>query len=463
MVSKLTNTADVANMVIESNGANLRFYASSNGTTWDIANNLDFGTIAATTWTHIVAQRIGNTISLYHDGTLGATVVSSLAIHNDTNALRLGGASNGVYLNGWIDDFNYTNNNGNIGVGDFSTTLCKSINLTAAAAAGATTLTVASSTGFAAGDEVAIMQMEGTGVGTYETGYLQSASGTTLTLKKPLTYAYQSTKAQVVRVPQFTDFTVNSGVTFTPVSAWNGTTGGVFAMRANGTVTVASTAIIDANGLGGVGGATTAGGSGGGGGVCSSSAANGGAGGWGLVGNAGTGPGTSTPATRGGRGGGGVGGAGGAAGGGGGGSGAGGAGGSLISTASTGTVGANGGAGGTVGADAGGAGGAAGAGGVGHTALADSTYSLIYLGSGGGSGSSGGGGGGGACDNGSGNASGGAGGAGGNGGAGGAGGGILLITASHIANSGTIRANGLAGADGTAGTTGGTGTKGGGR
>lgn len=145
--------------------------------------------------------------------------------------------------------------------------------LSGAAAAGATTLTVASAAGITAGDVLLVYQAQGATIGTannsgygavtalgnagrYEYVSVASVSGTTITLgtvcdTTPLRFSYAS-GAQVVRVPQYTSLTVNAGASIVP-TAWTGSTGGVVAAIVDGTLTVNGS--IHANGLGFRGGA----------------------------------------------------------------------------------------------------------------------------------------------------------------------------------------------------------------
>ncbi len=344
--------------------------------------------------------------------------------------------------------------------GDFASNLCQMTNITAVVTAGQSTITVASTTGFAAGDEVLLIQMAGTGAGNYETHTILTVdSSTVLRFNDLIKNTYQSTNAQVARIPQFTNFTINSGVTFTPVAAWNGTIGGVFFFRASGTVTINSTAVLDMNGLGFSGGSTqsSAGSAGGAGSTACGSCGNGGVGGNGTAGNSGNGPGggggggatntrgTATACTSSST----------APGGGGGGSGGGGAGGAHA-TVTAGTAGTTGGTGGADGATGGG-GGTGGAAGAAGSTQGNSALSVIFAGSGGGGGASGGGGSGGAAAGaGTSSLTAAAGGTGGTGGAGGTGGGIIIVAAKTLTNSGTIQANGVNGSNGGAGSVGGS-------
>jgi hypothetical protein len=91
--------------------------------------------------------------------------------------------------------------------------------------------------------------------GRYEFVTVGSISGNTITLAAAcgnLKNTYSSTLAQVIRVPQFSSLTINSGASIT-APAWNGSTGGVVAMHVQGTTTVNGQ--IDINGKGFRGGA----------------------------------------------------------------------------------------------------------------------------------------------------------------------------------------------------------------
>jgi len=358
---------------------------------------------------------------------------------------------------------------------------CVASNVSGAAASGQAAVTVASATGFVAGDEVLVMQVTGSGQGNYEFKDILSIASNTLTMTTNLTNSYGATGAQVVRVPQYTNVTIQSGGTFT-ASAWTGTAHGVVAFRASGTVDVQSGGSISAAALGftttsagpGAGGGTgggasggeRGGGGGGGGGqggsygTVASTPAGGGGGGGGI-----TNP-TTTTTNSGGNGGSGVTSATGsnastgaiadaAAGGGGGGGGISGSGGSGGSGSLNNAANAarNGGTGGSAtGGSGGGGNGAAGQGaastgnnGSAGSALGTSygaaALSTMYFGSNGAIGGTGG------------NANGGTGGAGGAGGTGGTGGGIIFIAAPTltVTSTGSITASGAVGGNGTTG------------
>jgi hypothetical protein len=140
--------------------------------------------------------------------------------------------------------------NGNLTVTSGQTLTLNTTFANITGSAGSTTATVSSSTNFSIGDLVLIHQTQGTSdVGKWEYNFIASISGTTWTLARALmnTYSNSSGKAQVIKIPQYHNVTVQSGGTITTPS-WDGSTGGITAFVANGTVTVAGT--ITANGSG---------------------------------------------------------------------------------------------------------------------------------------------------------------------------------------------------------------------
>lgn len=108
----------------------------------------------------------------------------------------------------------------------------------------------ATNASFAGGQVILIMQMYGANAGQYERNSIQSYTTGTITTATPLLGTY-GMGAQVRVVPQYTNVTINSGVTYSP-KPWNGTTGGILAFLANGALNVAGS--ISADGLGFIGG-----------------------------------------------------------------------------------------------------------------------------------------------------------------------------------------------------------------
>lgn len=109
----------------------------------------------------------------------------------------------------------------------------------------------ATNVSFASGQVILIHQTQGSGAGTYQRNKIIGYTAGTITLETALNATY-TTGAQVRVMKQYTDVTVNSGITWT-AKAWDGTVGGILAFLANGTVTI--TGSISSSGCGFVGGA----------------------------------------------------------------------------------------------------------------------------------------------------------------------------------------------------------------
>lgn len=123
--------------------------------------------------------------------------------------------------------------------------------------ASGTTATVGSSDEFYLGDEVLFHQTQGSAnVGKWEQAVITAMNGTSWTLDHSLTNAYSSSgaHAQVIKVPQYTSVTVQSGGTLTALP-WNGSTGGILVFRSDGTVTIDGS--VDMSGKGYRGGRST--------------------------------------------------------------------------------------------------------------------------------------------------------------------------------------------------------------
>ncbi len=126
----------------------------------------------------------------------------------------------------------------------------------------------ATADGIVAGDELLIINLHGsdsayTNVGNYEFIEVASVSGADVTLSSTPSVTFgESSNADLTdqtviaqRVPQYTDVDLSSAGTLS-VDYWDGSTGGVLAFRATGTVTIASGGVIEASELGYEGGAT---------------------------------------------------------------------------------------------------------------------------------------------------------------------------------------------------------------
>lgn len=121
----------------------------------------------------------------------------------------------------------------------------------------ATTSLSATNINFAAGQKILIHQTQGTGAGTWQKNEIASYTAGTITLTTALNATY-GTGAQVRVLKEYTNVTINSGITYT-AKAWNGTVGGILAFLANGTITVTGSISAAGKGYrGGAGGGGTA-------------------------------------------------------------------------------------------------------------------------------------------------------------------------------------------------------------
>ena len=129
----------------------------------------------------------------------------------------------------------------------------------ATVSSGTNTFNVNDASNFSPGDEILIIQIQhdatDSNAGTYEFKDISSISGNQITVSSNLTHTYYSndfnnetaSAAQIVRVPQYTDVTVNSGASIVAPD-WDGYKGGIVVFRATGTVTVNGTIDVSEKG-----------------------------------------------------------------------------------------------------------------------------------------------------------------------------------------------------------------------
>lgn len=91
-------------------GTGLKFYASTDGSTLDIANAQVIGTVATNTWYHVAVTRSSTTFRAYLSGVQGSTWTSSGTFFPDATAVSIGGsATAGASLDGWVDEARINN------------------------------------------------------------------------------------------------------------------------------------------------------------------------------------------------------------------------------------------------------------------------------------------------------------------------------------------------------------------
>lgn len=124
-------------------------------------------------------------------------------------------------------------------------------NITVATVAGQASTTVASVTGFAAGQYVMLVQVvdSGSTAGNYEFQQIRSVVGSSLFFYGTLANNYLSTGAEVIKVSEYHNVTISGG-TWTATS-WNGTKGGFLVAFLTGSLQVTAGTITAPSGFGG--------------------------------------------------------------------------------------------------------------------------------------------------------------------------------------------------------------------
>lgn len=136
----------------------------------------------------------------------------------------------------WADRYG----SGSDGAGSLNTATDATANTTLTGTATGTAGTAGSGTGFANGKLVLIHQTQGTGAGTWELNKISSVGGgTNWTMAYPFMNTY-GTGAQVYLLKQYTTATVNTSQTITG-QPWGGSTGGIYVLLANISITVTGT------------------------------------------------------------------------------------------------------------------------------------------------------------------------------------------------------------------------------
>lgn len=158
---------------------------------------------------------------------------------------------------------------GTVNVSTANTVINQYTTLASAAAAGSTTLTLASTAGITAGDVLMVYQAQGATISTantaaygavtslgnagrYEFVSVAAVSGSTVTLgaacsTAPLRFSY-GTGAQAIRVPQYATLFVSPGASVV-AQPWNGSTGGVVAAIVQGTAIINGSMHANARGF----------------------------------------------------------------------------------------------------------------------------------------------------------------------------------------------------------------------
>jgi len=107
--SQRVSSAAYCSISVIRNATSIQIYASSTGSTWNIASGVSFGTVAASQWYHVAITREGSVLKAYLNGT-GTTISSGASsLYENSANWRIGGVA-GYYLNGYVDEFRFLKN-----------------------------------------------------------------------------------------------------------------------------------------------------------------------------------------------------------------------------------------------------------------------------------------------------------------------------------------------------------------
>ena len=82
----------------------ISFWCSSNGTAWDVANNVATGTFALNTWYHVAVSRSGSSIRLFFAGVLQNTVTFAGTLTGTYDRNWIGATTANGYYNGLLSN-----------------------------------------------------------------------------------------------------------------------------------------------------------------------------------------------------------------------------------------------------------------------------------------------------------------------------------------------------------------------
>ena len=105
---KRANSSAVDGLILVVQSGSILFYASSGGA-WNIWSGAVCGSISANTWTHIGVSRSSNNWYGFVGGTVTSLGSSASSIAANSAAVTIGGDTNGLHVNGHIDEVRVSN------------------------------------------------------------------------------------------------------------------------------------------------------------------------------------------------------------------------------------------------------------------------------------------------------------------------------------------------------------------
>lgn len=103
-MSKRANNAASGEWTLSYVTGSLGFYASSTGSSWDLAGGTQFGALIPNQWYHVCYTRSGGTHSAYLNGVRKVTGGAATAFVNNTAAITIGGDTDTWTTTGYIAD-----------------------------------------------------------------------------------------------------------------------------------------------------------------------------------------------------------------------------------------------------------------------------------------------------------------------------------------------------------------------
>ena len=128
VLSKMTSSGTASGFLfnVSSSSGLLLFYASSNGSSWDIVSALGSINLALNSWNHIAVGRSGSTFRLWVNGSSSGTATSSGSIENNSASVLIGAAgqsSTANFANSYISNARIVNGTDVYGVSNSTITV----------------------------------------------------------------------------------------------------------------------------------------------------------------------------------------------------------------------------------------------------------------------------------------------------------------------------------------------------
>lgn len=253
-------TVDTASLIssgkLQSDCDDIRF-AGTDGTT-NLAYFEEYGCNTSSTLYWVTVDTIAagsSTIYMYYGN--GAATATS-AYSSQPTGINYGNGADGAITISADTVINATNSIGGRSCADGGDAVNYSVTENRSSGTNQVVLSSTPSSGcLAVGDEILIINLQGTSgnnsnVGKYETARITTISTATLSVNHNWANSYDGStqKIMVQRIPNYTNVTTSTAGTDFTASDFDGTKGGVMMLRANGTVSIASSTTINANGAG---------------------------------------------------------------------------------------------------------------------------------------------------------------------------------------------------------------------